>query len=297
MDFLLGSEFNGGMNSDDENRVIPKGEYRSAINIRNGLTDTESQGCVTNVAGNVIGPPPQCPYSTTGLMPSGNSHTIGYYEDVLTNSVIYMVWNVNGNHGIYRYYPDQNITVQVIQYNFGWITGERITSINLIPGKSGQLLYWVDSQGLHNINLDRASIVGKQKSWKIYFPKTNVFSTTTYPLLVLKDINNNTILNANISLAPFASNSLGIAAWTAALNANYGNIITATACDCHVEITEVGTNAFYYSAGGSFGVPFPVQMIPDNWYGSNLGDILFARAVAPSLYAPVMTYKEDSSTP
>ena len=43
--------FNGGLNSDDEERLIPQGDYTYALNVRNTSTNTNDVGVITNVKG------------------------------------------------------------------------------------------------------------------------------------------------------------------------------------------------------------------------------------------------------
>jgi len=49
------------INGDDEERRVPKGEYRYALNVRNGTPYIKKGGVATNVKGNVIIPTYLCP--------------------------------------------------------------------------------------------------------------------------------------------------------------------------------------------------------------------------------------------
>ena len=71
-----------GLNSDDEDRAMPKGDYRSATNIRNGSSDTGSVGAIENLKGNL---------KIEDNLPAGDYKAIGAYEDVVGNSVIYFL--------------------------------------------------------------------------------------------------------------------------------------------------------------------------------------------------------------
>lgn len=284
----------GPINTDDENRTIPSGDSRYSLNFRNGAPYITKGGAQTNVKGNVIIPTYLSPYG----VPQGTSKTIGSFEDVINNTVIFLNCNSESEHGIYRYYPDKKdannpygIVEQVITYNFGW-NGERVTSISYIPDIGGDLLYWIDNTGLRSINLDKANIVNKKKTWTIYLPQTNIFFQTRLPRIQLSDINGNQILDATVVLGTHETNFEGLTVWANSLNTNFGTKIFAKACECHLEITELGTNVFNYSLTAQLGV-FPGIMVPDNWYGTSLTDQMFARVKEPPLYAPQAQYKQD----
>ena len=73
-----------GLNSDDEDRAMPKGDYRSATNIRNGSSDTGSVGAIENLKGNLQ-------RLKTAFQTGIYYSTIGAYEDAVGNSIIYFL--------------------------------------------------------------------------------------------------------------------------------------------------------------------------------------------------------------
>lgn len=297
------------MNTDDEDRNVPQGEYRFALNVRNGTPYVKKGGTATNVKGNVLVPVILCPYS--GSFPAGRNKTIGSYEDTINNSIIFLNWNSNGNHGIYRWYKDKTdannpngIIEQVIVYNFGWKQNERITSISYVVSTTGDLLYWCDSTGLRKINLDRANINGKSKSWKFYFPKTNPFFQASNFRVRFSDINNNLVVLVNIVVGAYQTREDGITAIATAINSNpaYNTKLVADACGCELIITEKGSSVFNYQYQGAYinlplpPTPFPCIMASDNWYGINLTDRMFDRAMYPPMNAPQTEYRKDPNT-
>ena len=80
--------FYGGINSDDEDRFLPDGDYRYALNIRN------SKGAIENTKGNTL---------VSFTLPTGLNKCIGGKYDEVNNRVIYFIWNLLSNHSIIEY--------------------------------------------------------------------------------------------------------------------------------------------------------------------------------------------------
>ena len=86
--------FLGGLNLDSEDRYVPDGDYRYALNCRLSKSDGANEGSVENTKGNSI---------ASFELPSGVNKTIGSFDNLVTNKVIYCVFNSKGNHGIYEF--------------------------------------------------------------------------------------------------------------------------------------------------------------------------------------------------
>lgn len=294
--FFDNSPSTGGINKDAEVRSLPSQDYQYALNLRNGAGYQGLEGVSTNVKGNLLIDLYQCPYTGYQGLPTGQNHTIGYFEDVLNNTVVYCNWNSENKHGIYRHYPNKTdannplgVVEQVMQFNFNWKQDERITSFELLPSNDGDLFYWTDSWGLREINLDKGNIINKQKSWNIFFPLTNPFKTVASSFeLLLEDFNSVPVVAVSIAVATYPNAKDAITFIVDQINANYSDNVTAINRGCYIEISEVHTNSFYYSVGG-----YPMIISPENWYGNSLKEFMFARAKAPSLYPPICTYKQD----
>lgn len=382
----MGHEFDqhpstGGINVDAEVRSLPKTEYQYALNLRNGAGYEGLSGVSTNVKGNKLIETYLCPYTGNNGYPTGFNHSIGYFEDIQNNTVIYFVWNSNGDHGIYRHYPDKTditnpygVVEQVIQYNFGWKQDERITSVELLPSGSGDLVYWTDSQGLWKINADKGNVVNKLKCWNVFFPETIdgvIPATTTFTFknfaggtVYTKTVNTSNIVVLNTTIFFDGTHPIGrlvfqgrlnfsglteitisgssipannktyvilgsaynsisdqtiidildgidttitenaTAQWTMPdsearnqiikrvadeFNADANSPVNATACACHLEICEKVTGTIWTIVIDTD----TIDISPANWYGANLQQFMFARAKAPSMYAPLLEYKAD----
>ena len=137
--------FVGGLNSDDEDRVIPNGDYRYALNIRNSKSDGDSQGSIENTKGDTI-----ISY-TLGV---GTFKVVGAYDDKLNNKVYYFVWNNGGNHQILEFNGQTDDIQLILSSNFLNLDKDRLipeSNITIIDG----LMYWTDIQP-YKINIENA---------------------------------------------------------------------------------------------------------------------------------------------
>ena len=126
--------FNGGMNTDDEDRLIPNGDYRYAAYSRNYGVNTPMEGAIQSMTGNML-------QDNTELA-VGVNIVIGSCEDIESKALILFVWNDYNNHSIWRY------SVEDAQYRL--ILQDPILNFK----KSNQiyhaavvndLLYWTDN--------------------------------------------------------------------------------------------------------------------------------------------------------
>jgi hypothetical protein len=147
--------FNGIMNYDDPNDVLPSRHHKSANNMvfRGNAGNMRAEG----LNGTRLVP--------NALLPSGINQTIGAHHDSLGNRLIFFNYNSSGNHGIYIYNTLSGIfqtLIRVGSYTDGDILGfdptSPITSIDIIYGDpgDGDILYYVDSlKRPTNLNITR----------------------------------------------------------------------------------------------------------------------------------------------
>ncbi len=132
------------MNKDLDARILPKGEYRNAVNIQVSRSEGESVGALENVLGNEI---------LTQFQPNGK--TIGYFSDE-QSSVVYVFWtnyldqnpeqptyNPLASHGIYCYNTLTNQTSLLISGAFlNFSQSNPIHGVNVLE----DLLFWTDNR-------------------------------------------------------------------------------------------------------------------------------------------------------
>ena len=95
-----------GLNSDVEDRLLPNGEYRYALNVRASKSDGSNEGAIENTKGNLL---------VNVTLPVGRNRIIGAYDDLDHNFVFYFMFNSFANHTIYKYDPVQNTVTTILQ--------------------------------------------------------------------------------------------------------------------------------------------------------------------------------------
>lgn len=138
--------FVGGMDSDTDDRLVAQGDYRRAINLRVVSSSEDSVGSAQNVLGNRL-------VLNTSL-PLGRNKCIGAHRSEQRDSVIYFVFNNQGNHGIYEYKHSEGVIVPIlINSILNFSEDFLITGISDIEG----LLYWTDDANPpRKINIKKA---------------------------------------------------------------------------------------------------------------------------------------------
>ena len=283
MSFQLQNKLTGGLDQDSDSRYVAETDWRLALNIRGGIAYAGKAGIITNVKGNT-----EVVYS----LPAGTNKCIGAYSDVQANTVIYFIYNSNGNHQILRYFIDGQPKIQLqLQYDFGWTDETNITGIELI---NGRLLYWNDPKP-RKINIEKARYIlpdgtQKVKEWSLIVPKTISNLTSPYELY-FRDENGTLIFGSVFDPAAYANRDEFIQAIAVALNlVSSQSPVTAEACDCSLKLTEkVGGTVWTIESNN------PTIVIPTNWYGLTITDRIVDRAKYPPLYEPIGEYQQDDN--
>lgn len=134
--------FNGIMNLDDANDVIPSRHHKYAMNIK--FRGNAGNMMAENINGNRL---------ITNSLPSGNNQCIGAIFDDVKNRVYYFNYNSLGRNGIY-YYDTllKTISPVLVSYRnsttdiFNFDPQYPIPSINILYKDidDGDVLYWTD---------------------------------------------------------------------------------------------------------------------------------------------------------
>ena len=104
------NQFTGGkMNKDLDERLIPKGEYRDAMNIQVSTSEGSSVGAVQNILGNTLGCTDYVSNPSINPIPS-DSFTVGSIADEKDDS---LYWLISG----------ENYTADDMVYNNNWGSG------------------------------------------------------------------------------------------------------------------------------------------------------------------------------
>ena len=125
----------GKMNKDLDERIVPNGEYRDAVNIQVAGSEGSDVGTAQNILGTTS-------LSSTGI---AGAKCIGVVADNENNKIYWLICG-NSIDAIAEYSPDTNIVAPVIVdtsnvLNFSKENKYRVTGINIIEG----LLFWTDN--------------------------------------------------------------------------------------------------------------------------------------------------------
>lgn len=153
--YQQGVFFYGGMNTDDEDRLITNGDYRSAEFSRNYGVNTPLEGAIQSMTGNML-------KDNTDLAP-GTNIIIGACEDVEHKALILFVWNQLNEHSIWRYTVEDNSYVLILQdplLNFQ--KDNQIYHAAVV----NNLLYWTDNffKGYENNDFNPPRKINIQKA-------------------------------------------------------------------------------------------------------------------------------------
>jgi hypothetical protein len=146
------------MNKDLDDRLVPSGEYRDALNIQISRSEGENVGALENALGNYL------------IFDEENEYTcIGYFADNQSNVVYYFVTNYidaspsgldnfapsSAHCSIRSYNVKTNLRTILVQGSFlNFSAKSQITGVNIIE----DLLFWTDNRNQpRKINIKTAS--------------------------------------------------------------------------------------------------------------------------------------------
>lgn len=152
--YQQGIFFNGGMNTDDEDRLIPNGDYRYAAFSRNYGVNSPSEGALQSMTGNLL--------INNSNLAAGTNIIIGSCEDIETKSLILFVFNDLDNHSIWRYEVENSSYTLILQSP---ILNFKKTNQIYHAAVVNDLLYWTDNYfnqyGGNDFNPPRKINIGK----------------------------------------------------------------------------------------------------------------------------------------
>jgi len=133
------NQFTGGkMNKDLDERLVPKGEYRDAMNIQVSTSEGSDVGTIQNILGNK-----EIGFQDGFVLPAG-SITVGCIADEKNDTLYYLVWSDSVNY-IISYTKNNPYGLPVfVDYNnvLEFQNNTYITGINIIDN----MLLWTDNK-------------------------------------------------------------------------------------------------------------------------------------------------------
>ena len=284
--------FTGGLNFDTNVNLIPEGDYRHMLNMRNSKTTNGNWGAVCNAKGNIL-----VPYE----LPDGENKCIMTLEDRENGTVVYGIWNSDGQHQLLEYYPSEGKIQKVLSGEFlGFDKDRLITQSSII---NGTLIQYTDCkevdgeiQGTRQRYIDkkRALLHNKKCEFDIIAKASTVNKLgTQYSAKIYKDgvVVSNTILVAS-NPSTGGKNDL-YAKLSGALNTELSQYLTADDCGgCKLDVVFKNEGDFWIEINATNGESFFI--LPRNRYHKDLTQENINLARRPPLYPPAVDPKIDS---
>jgi len=158
--------FYGGINTDDEDRLMPDGDYREAVYLRGQSFVAGSGNVLQNLPGNLL--------TNNPSLAGGTNEVIGacpWYETLV---VFYFVWNSAGNHSIWRHNVSANTIALVVQNaNLNFQRFQKIVNAFVVNGT----LYWTDGYFSNYLQ-----VTGNSQAYNFNPPRAlNLDAVSGYP--------------------------------------------------------------------------------------------------------------------
>lgn len=154
----------GKMNKDLDDRLVPEGEYRDALNITVSQSDGSDVGAIENIKNH-------SPINVSFNYPESGVKVIGSIFDDKTDTVYWFATN-NTNHYIYKWTDGDATPTLLVSGSFlNFNTSNLITGINILEG----FLYWTD-----NRNQPRRIKISKAESDNTFYDSELLISVAKY---------------------------------------------------------------------------------------------------------------------
>jgi hypothetical protein len=235
--------FTGGkMNQDLDERLIPNGQYREALNIQVSTSEGSDVGTVQNILGNS-----QLNSFLGGGSIGGNWKCVGAIADEKNDALYWFIHNSGGKDAILEY-KDGDIRLVLVtlegsaplpgQSNRSVLgfTGDLITGINILSGddEEDKLLLWTD-----NVNEPR----------KINIQRC-IDGTTALNLPTRLIVNGNIVINKDV--AAFTTNSGGGGSgWSGPNSTNFVSLDLNDIGTASNPIIKIGDKLLEFETGSS----------------------------------------------
>lgn len=161
----------GRMNKDLDERLVPDGEYRDAVNVTIDTSEGSNIGAVQNTLGNTITTNITTILSKYQIAAPTNAITIGAIS-VEAENLLYWFVKADNFEGIFEYNQVTNTSLLVLgttTNQLGFDKKHLITGVNYVTdGNGGGLLIWND-----NLNPPRKINISRCKTYSVNDPKIN----------------------------------------------------------------------------------------------------------------------------
>jgi hypothetical protein len=168
--------FLGGMNLDDEDRLLPPTDSREVWNSRSGVSENDNVGSTENIKGMTLIAP-------LGTFYSGVNHIIGSANDLEHNLIIYFVCNSLRHHCI-RSYDVATKAIKDLILDDESILNFDGDHLIFHADVINDLLYWTDNfNPPRKINIERAKKYTADKLTAWHFDNSISWMGGVYPYI------------------------------------------------------------------------------------------------------------------
>lgn len=282
--------FTGVMDGDSEKRFIKPGDYLFLINGRVVVTNDSNNGGVEDAEGNLL-----IPNQYIDLY-GGRSRCIGSYEDVPGQSIIFLVWNSLGHHGIYRwFYAKQGYVNGVIEkiwqvkdpsiYDDFNPNPLNFDEFKLVTGCAlfDNIFVWTDFNGdPKQIDVSRANETNKKRKFDFFVNQSALNENITYTFTLQSETGQIVgSVQATSSNGTLTGRIKDIFGQLSALQ-NIGFFVYNKIDKIELEVNQPGEFLITVSDNGSEGS----KILANNFYYSDIPGNFFFRIQPPPFCRP-----------
>ena len=141
------------LNSDADQKLIKSVEMADALNVLVSNNDQGTAGVIKNVKGTEV----VNPKLASDAFPAGENRTVGSVSNEKNKEIIFLVWNENNDHGIYRMDTTDGRYSKVFQDSVLNLSKlKHITCSVVVNENEDTLFYWTDnSNPPMKVNINR----------------------------------------------------------------------------------------------------------------------------------------------
>lgn len=174
----------GRMNKDLDDRLLPNGEYRDAMNIRISKTENSNVGTAQNLKGNenILNPAVVVPLASNGVDPLWE--VVGYYSDSITGYVFWYLTSFDGSLSDNTNQFKAASQIQILGSNITHTSGSNtFTLINSGDLNIQRGMKITEANLASDTYIETAEYNSTNSTWTITMNKNAIYTITNNPVL------------------------------------------------------------------------------------------------------------------
>lgn len=130
------------LNSDTDQKLVKSVEMTDNLNVRVSEDDSGTDGVIKNIRGTDV----VSPRRASDTFPSGDNRVIGSVSNDKNKEILFLVWNENSNHGIYRMDVTNGNYQKLYQDSVLRFHKNSYVDCDTVVNEEGEtLFYWTDN--------------------------------------------------------------------------------------------------------------------------------------------------------